>query len=103
MGLLLFMAAGDVASPMGLLGGGGVDLGDDSGLLEVVRLLVMTVLEVGVRGADEGATTRLKGPGEGSSRGGRPAEAAAAAAAAPSFKSAAKLFPISEGEACLFR
>ena len=100
MGLLLFMAAtGDVAPPMGLLGGG-VDLGDDSGLLEVVRLLVTIVLEVGVRGADEGATTRLKGPGEVSSLGGRPP---AAAAAAPSFKSAAKLFPISEGEACLFR
>ena len=100
MGLLLFMAApGDVAPPVGILGGG-VDLGDDSGLLEVVRLLVTIVLEVGVRGADEGATTRLKGPGEVSSLGGRPP---AAAAAAPSFKSAAKLFPISEGEACLFR
>ena len=99
MGLLLFMAAGDVAPPAGLLGGG-VDLGDDSGLLEVVRLLVTIVVEVGVRGADE-ATTRLRGPGEVSSLGGRPAEAAAAAA--PSFKSAAKLFPISEGEACLFR
>lgn len=101
MGLLLFMAApGDVAPPPGGLLGGGVDLGDDSGLLEVVRLLVTIVLEVGVRGADEGATTRLKGPGEVSSLGGRPP---AAAAAAPSFKSAAKLFPISEGEACLFR
>ena len=98
MGLLLFMAAGDVAPPVGLLGGG-VDLGDDSGLLEVVRLLVTIVVEVGVRGADE-ATTRLRGPGEVSSLGGRPP---AAAAAAPSFKSAAKLFPISEGEACLFR
>jgi hypothetical protein len=96
IGLLLAKAAtgeGAVGAEVNVGIGGGVDfVGDEHGLGLLVA--VIDVVTVDVTGLIEGVdTTRLKGPpgDPGSSDWGSP------------FKSAAKLLPISDGEACLLR
>ena len=97
IGLLFDNAIGEdaVGASNGPVDGGGVDLGDEHGLgLRLLVLLAAVVtVEVGGSAPPDGVeTTRLKGDcRDGSSFCGG------------SFNRAAKLFPISEGDACLLR